>query len=355
MAQSPFVRVNCKRTEEIDWVNPLRGYIVSTYQDDPDKYAEELATFNRLRQDMRGAGLDLTGRDLLYRYYGQLDLLELRFPVDENNIRIAFNWFDAFTHNPISQFSLAYEKACVIFNIAAVLSSLGASQTRSDPLGLKQAFHYLQLSAGVYSYINENFLHAPSSDLNREVVKVLVQFMLSQAQECFLEKCLLERKTSSLIYKLAAQAAYMYTGLIDGLSEGLPKTLFGPPFTLIAQAKQKYYSAVSQYHKALTLEEEGHYGEAVSRLTVAEAQAKESMKFAGSLTRSLSPSKAPNFPPDAGSAMAEITKANHELILGKRDASVKDNELVYHDTVTKAEVLAPLEKLAAAKAIPFSE
>lgn len=92
MPQCPFLRISCKKTEEIDWVHPLKHYIAATYQDEPEKYSEELTMFNRLRQDMRGAGLDLTGRDLLYRYYGQLDLLELRFPVDENNIRISFTW-----------------------------------------------------------------------------------------------------------------------------------------------------------------------------------------------------------------------------------------------------------------------
>ncbi|KAJ9050398.1 bck1-like resistance to osmotic shock [Entomophthora muscae] len=355
MPQSPFVRISCKKTEEIDWISPLKAYIAQTYQDEPEKYSDELVTFNRLRQDMRGAGLDLTGRDLLYRYYGQLDLLELRFPVDENNIRISFTWFDVFNQKAISQFSLAYEKACVIFNIAAVLSALGASQTRSEPLGLKQAFHYLQLSAGVYSYINENFLHAPSSDLNREVVKILVQFMLAQAQECFLEKCLLEKKKGSLIFKLASQATYMYNGIVDSLSEGLPKTLFSQSFSLISQVKQKHYAALAHYHKALTLEEEAQYGEAVSRFTVAETLAKESFKLAGTLARALNSAKTTNFPPDTGSSLNDITKSNHELILEKRDSSIKDNELVYHDSVTKPEVLAPIEKLAAAKIIPFSE
>jgi len=42
---------------------------------------------------MRGAGADsASGRDLLYRYYGQLELLDLRFPVDENHIKISFTW-----------------------------------------------------------------------------------------------------------------------------------------------------------------------------------------------------------------------------------------------------------------------
>jgi hypothetical protein len=94
MAQVPMISVPLKATNEIDWITPLKSYIQHTYGDDPERYSEECATLNRLRQDMRGAGKDSTaGRDLLYRYYGQLELLDLRFPVDEQHIKIAFTWY----------------------------------------------------------------------------------------------------------------------------------------------------------------------------------------------------------------------------------------------------------------------
>jgi len=73
-------------------VAPLKAYIAKTYGD-PEKYNEECNTLNRLRQDMRGAGKDsAAGRDLLYRYYGQLELLDLRFPVEERGVRVGFTW-----------------------------------------------------------------------------------------------------------------------------------------------------------------------------------------------------------------------------------------------------------------------
>lgn len=93
MSQSPMISVPLKRTDEVDWVTPLKRYIAVSYQDDPDKYAEETGTIHRLRQDMRGAGNDTTGRDVLYRYFGQLEILDLRFPVDEAHIKIGFMWY----------------------------------------------------------------------------------------------------------------------------------------------------------------------------------------------------------------------------------------------------------------------
>ena len=60
-----------------------------------------------------------TARDLLYKYFGQLELLELRFA----EIRVNFPWHDAFTNKLTTQTSLAYEKASIIFQIAATHSA----------------------------------------------------------------------------------------------------------------------------------------------------------------------------------------------------------------------------------------
>lgn len=90
--QIPFLSAPFKRTDDVDWIGPLSQYIATVYQDDPEKYRDETYILNRLRQDIRGAGKDLTGRDLLYRYFGQLELLDLRFPVDEKHIKILFTW-----------------------------------------------------------------------------------------------------------------------------------------------------------------------------------------------------------------------------------------------------------------------
>jgi hypothetical protein len=91
--QAPMLSCPLKQTNEIDWISPLKDYIRDSYGDDPERYSEECAMLNRLRQDMRGAGRDsASGRDLLYRYYGQLELLDLRFPVDEHHIKISFTW-----------------------------------------------------------------------------------------------------------------------------------------------------------------------------------------------------------------------------------------------------------------------
>lgn len=134
---------------------------------------------------------------------------------------------DAFTHVKISQLSLAYEKASVIFNIGATLSSLAASSPRSSPEGLKRAFHSFRCASGMFTYINDNFLHAPSTDLSREVVKVLVGLMGAQATEVFIETMgPATAKGAGLRAKLCMQASTLYGGIVEEVKEWVTKGVF---------------------------------------------------------------------------------------------------------------------------------
>jgi programmed cell death 6-interacting protein len=145
--------------------------------------------------------------------------------------------FDAFTHKPTSQFSLAYEKASIIFNISAVLSCHAANQNRHEDAGLKTAYHSFQAAAGMFTYINENFLHAPSVDLSRETVKTLIMLMLAQGQEVFLEKQIADNKKVGLLAKLASQASYLYGQALEGVQENVNKAIFERVWLLMTQVR----------------------------------------------------------------------------------------------------------------------
>ncbi|KAI8919290.1 BRO1-like domain-containing protein [Powellomyces hirtus] len=366
MSQSPLLHIPTKRTDEVDLTGAFRNYIATVYQDDPDKYALEIATLYRLRQDTRGAGKDVTGRDILYRYYGQLELLDLRFPVDEKNVKVLFTWYDAFSQKATSQYSIAYEKACVIFNIAATCSSIGALQNRFEATGLKVAFNYFQAAAGLFLYINENFLHAPSLDLSRDSIKTLHDLMLGQAQECFLEKVLLEKKQGALVAKLAAQAAHVYQQVADGFVNEAIRAQIDRAWIELTKVKVKYFQALSLYHKSMQSETDGKYGESVAYLTSAEAIAKDATKmgtaFAGSFPSfTVSAIAAPSTSGSKGhttaaaQALLEATKTNLNLITERKTVAIRDNDMIYHDAVPKVETLPSVEKLNAVKPTSFAD
>lgn len=155
--------------------------------------------------------------------------------------RSATSRFDAFTHKSTSQYSLAYEKASIIFNISAVLSCHAANQPRGEDSGLKTAYHSFQASAGMFTYINENFLHAPSTDLSRDTVKTLIQIMLAQAQEVFLEKQIADGKKVGLLAKLASQAGFLYSQAVEGTQENVNKAIFEKVWLIVVQVSSSGY------------------------------------------------------------------------------------------------------------------
>lgn len=87
----------------------------------------------------------------------------------------------------------------------------------------------------MFTYINENFLHAPSSDLSRETVKTLIHIMLAQAQEVFLEKQVADHKKNGLLAKLSSQAADLYQQAVEGTQENVNKAIFEKVWLLFVQ------------------------------------------------------------------------------------------------------------------------
>lgn len=261
--------------------------------------------------------------------------------------------FDAFTHKATAQYSLAFEKASIIFNISAVLSCHAANQARSEESGLKQAYHSFQASAGMFTYINENFLHAPSSDLSRDTVKTLINIMLAQAQEVFLEKQIADQKKIGLLAKLASQAATLYGQALEGVQDNVTKAIFEKVWLLMVQAKFNLTSSIAQYYQALADDDANSHGMAVARLQVAESHAREANKIASNFPSSIPPSS--NLPADCGTLLAEITKRHLVAVQQKLKELTKDNDFIYHQPVPEGAGVPAVAKLPAAKPIPVSE
>ncbi|KAG6828280.1 hypothetical protein H0H92_008552 [Tricholoma furcatifolium] len=344
--QSPMISVPKKTTDEVDWTTPIRKLIAQSYGENPDNYTQECAQLQRCRQDaVRGAGSDLTARDLLYKYFGQLELLELRFP----EIKVTFPWHDAFTNKLTTQTSIAFEKASILFQIAATHSAIASSQSRADPEGTKRAFYYFRSCAGMLTYINDNFLHAPSTDLSREVVKFLSGLILAQATEVFFEKCVDEKKGNALVAKVAAQAATMYTTLTEEVKEFMGKGIFDRNWVTIIQIKSKYFSSLSQYHRSLADSATNKHGDALVRLGLADTLAKEAQRLASGFSSS------PTLPADATTSIQGLTKTHAALCAERKSTAEKENDLIYHALLPSAESLPKIEPTAVAVPVPIHE
>lgn len=302
---------------------------------------------------MRGAGKDESGRDLLYRYYGQLELLELRIPIDEEHARISFTWYDAFTQSPISQYSLAYEKACVLFNIVSILSFTAITQARSELDGMKKAYHSFQAAAGLLNFINDNFLHAPSTDLSREMVRTLSNIMLAQAQEVFTEKQIRDHGKPSIIAKLAAETSHLYHNANETLTEIVIAGNIDSVWGLYCQVKEKYFASIAHFQQACFEEEKGKYGVAVARFNTALNVMKEAMSAAK--TNSGRFARYPSLSNEPGAAMLETIKASLAQITERAATAKRENDVIYHETPVKESAIPIVTRLSSAKPIALHD
>lgn len=91
--------------------------------------------------------------------------------------------YDSLTGVPSCQRTIAFEKACVLFNMAAIYTQMAAKQDRLTSSGLDQAVDNFLRAAGTFTYVQENFTNAPSMDLGPPMLDMLIQLMLVSAMK----------------------------------------------------------------------------------------------------------------------------------------------------------------------------
>lgn len=205
----------------------------------------------------------------------------------------------------------------------------------------------------MFTYINENFLHAPSTDLNRDTVKTLIHITLAQAQEVFLEKQIQDNKKPGFLAKLAGQAAYLYSQAAETMQDVVTKSVFDKAWSIMVQAKTAHMGSTASYFQAIADSEGNSHGVAVARLQMAEKQANTALTWAKSFPSSASTTS--NLPVEAGANLMELVKHNLANVQAMLATVTKDNDFIYHQPVPNEAGLSAVPKLAAAKAIPVSE
>ena len=205
----------------------------------------------------------------------------------------------------------------------------------------------------MFTYINENFLHAPSTDLSRDTVKTLISITLAQGQEVFLEKQVADGKKHGLLAKLAAQAHFLYSQALEGVQENVAKGTFDKSWQTVTHIKAAHTGSLTEYYQALVDEDSGSHGSAIARLQMAEKSAKSAYSLAKSFPSVPPPTS--NLGSDVGSTLQTITKNQLEKVQERLAALVKDNDFIYHQTIPAEASLPAVSKMPASKPIPVSE
>ena len=273
---------------------------------------------------------------------------------------------DAYTHKPTTQTSLAFEKASILHLLSSVLSHLGATSPRTSPEGVKRAYASLRQAAGLLNFINENFLHAPSTDLSREVVSLSGKLMIAQAGETFLEKCISEKKPVAIVCKMCQSVAQSYSSLQEDAKEFQGKGILDKNWVNVFAIKAKHFASLSQWYRAGIDTGKGDHGPGLVRYGIAQTLANEAHKLAKEFNYNYTPSSSSSaltgnvswgeeapaahstLSFDAATALLEITKAHLTVATEAKTTADKDNDLVYHALAPSESSLPAIEPLPTA-------
>lgn len=205
----------------------------------------------------------------------------------------------------------------------------------------------------MFTYINDNFLHAPSTDLSRDTVKTMISITLAQAQEVFLEKQIADGKKPGFLAKLASHAAHLFTQAAEGVQENVTKGIFEKVWWILTSAKASHMSSLACYYQAMADEEGGMHGVAIARLQIAEKASTAAINMAKSFPSSV-PSGS-NLTSENGMVLLDMVRRQLATVQEKLPSMRKDNDFIYHQQVPAEASVSPVAKLPAAKAIPVSE
>ncbi|CAM4785376.1 unnamed protein product [Rotaria magnacalcarata] len=339
-----FLSVPAKKAFDVTLSTPIKNFIKATFGDKED-YSASIDGFNSLRVE---ALLRSNYRDdcsKLFRYYDQLHAIEYKLPITENQIRIYFKWQDALVsggglfggkQKTNGSWKLAYEKACVLFNIGHAYSELALAQNLSMDEQMKAALRYFQLSSGAFSflkeYVNSYSLSDLSVDFEPAVLASLSWFMLGQAAE------LIHLKSSSfkseIAAKVAAHASDCYREAYTSAKTESAKKIIPDNFINVMFVKHLLFQSKTEYHAGKQAQADRKYGLAVVRFTRAKEQADQAASKC------------------ATAAFTQVLRANQDEINKSVDAARKDNDFVYHERLPDSKLIETILAQPIAKSLP---
>lgn len=351
--QSPLIALPLKETKHVDLVKPLTKLIIQNYEQSPASHMSELQRISQARQDATSqASTESLGRDLLFRYFHIVEMLELRFP----ELEAPFVWLDSFTHAPTEQMTTAYEKACVLFNAAAQITRVSMQQNRSDSSkdALKRAYTGLRQAAGLLEYIKNNFMYAPSDDMKGPALESLSKLLLAQASEVFLEKTIHDAKGEALIAKLASHTAHAYSALFVEWND--TDTLRVPAmWCRIVECKASHFMSVAHLYRAKADRALGKYGEALTRFRYALSKAQAASNLTYLDTWSFATYLRSTAPSDVSQSLHHLVSTQCTNASEACREAERDNDLVYHERAPELDTLPPIDQVSMATAIPIRD
>ncbi|KAH7295126.1 hypothetical protein KP509_27G033300 [Ceratopteris richardii] len=344
-----MLAVHEKKTNAVDLYKPIRLYISHHYSEaEAVDNEEDLSMIQQMRDEIeKTTDSPDARRDLLQRYFRALCVMESRFPISnekEHINTISFTWFDAFKGKKASQQSIHYEKAAIMFNLGAIYSQLALAADRSTPNGIKQACSSFQAAAGAFAYLRDNIsmkasLGSATMDVSFECAGMLEKLMLAQAQECFFEKVISDKKPPALCSKVAKQVGLYYEETHASLSLPPLSQHFDKAWVAHVQLKAAQFMGEAYYRASLDLHEKENIAEEIARLKVALSTLSNARKSSRGVVAPL----------------VETVSNLEKAITTALDKATKENDRVYLMRIPSEASLAPLSGASLVKSTGLAD
>ncbi|XP_070585197.1 tyrosine-protein phosphatase non-receptor type 23 [Erythrolamprus reginae] len=338
----PMIWLDLKEAAEFSFQPAVKKFVLKNYGEDPENYNEELKKLEQLRQNAVNVPRDFEGCSILRKYLGQLHYLQSRIPMGaEQEASVPITWTEIFSGKAVTHEDIKYEQACVLYNLGALHSMLGAMDKRVSEEGMKVSCTHFQCAAGAFTYLRDHFPHSYSVDMSHQILNLNINLMLGQAQECLLEKSMLDNRKSFLVARISAQVVDYYKEACRALENSDTASLLGKiqkDWKKLVQMKIYYFAAVAHLHMGKQAEEQQKYGERVTYFQSALDKLNEAIRLAKGQPETVQ----------------EALRFTMDVIGGKYNSSKKDNDFIYHEAVPVLDTLQSIKGASLVKALPVN-
>ncbi|NXY75921.1 PTN23 phosphatase, partial [Glareola pratincola] len=296
------------------------------------KEAGEFAFNAAVKKSAVNVPRDFEGCSTLRKYFGQLHYLQSRIPMGaEQEAAVPIVWTEIFSGKTVTHEDIKYEQACILYNLGALHSMLGAMDKRVSE----------ECAAGAFTYLRDHFPHSYSVDMSHQILNLNINLMLGQAQECLLEKSMLDNRKSFLVARISAQVVDYYKEACRALENSETASLLGKiqkDWKKLVQMKIYYFAAVAHLHMGKQAEEQQKFGERVIYFQSALDKLNEAIKLAKGQPETVQ----------------EALRFTMDVIGGKYNSAKKDNDFIYHEAVPALDTLQSVKGAPLVKALPVN-
>ncbi|UXI19587.1 histone H4 transcription factor-like [Sarcoptes scabiei] len=335
-----------------DFANPFKRFISKYYGENGDLYDREISELENLRNSACRAARDVTGCSILKRYYCQIYSLFNRFGAFENHIGVQCVWADIYSGQTVVG-DLDFELACILYNIGALHSELGSTDQRQTAEEMKISCTHFQCAVWAFQHLIDDTKLFRSSDISNDLLQFFVKILLAQAQECILEKSMLDNRKPLTVAKVTVQVVEYYKNAMSMLQQGAMNTnsqssiidvvgskLF-KKWKKFVEFKLTYFDSISALYLGNSSEEEKKMGERIAWFELADSKIQQAAQLSMHLD---------DITPSISDALTFVS----DVITAKLTNAKKENDFIYHEKVPSAAQLPEIQGVPLVKGIAFN-